>query len=143
MTSKFYEHYRGYFGGVLHWQQLDELWLNVRKNPQGWYAYFINENLPENSLSVSELEKFIIEVDTLLHRDHEHDYCGIVYADSKEQPQMIKIFDPNNLGSSCGSCGKVIPPRWLLTKIKPEHINDDSVVPANRKRWWDKIFKKV
>jgi hypothetical protein len=39
----------------------------------------------------------------LLRAEHHESYCGIVYADDLENPRLIKIYDPNNLGSSCGS----------------------------------------
>ena len=55
---------------------------------------------------------------------------------------MIKIFDPNNLGAVCGSSGSVVPPRWLLTRIPPETIIDNAPTPANRKRWWQRLFYK-
>ncbi len=34
-----------------------------------------------------------------------YDYCGIVYADDSENPTLVKVYDLNNLGPSCGSCG--------------------------------------
>jgi hypothetical protein len=46
---------------------------------------------------------FIERIDALLRAEHHESYCGIVYADDLENPRLIKIYDPNNLGSSCGS----------------------------------------
>jgi len=144
MTEKinlsFQQHYRGRFGSILRWHQLDELWDVVKAQPEGWYIYLIGDTLPTQHASAEELKNFITEVDTLLRQEHEERYCGIVYADNTTQPQMIKIFDPNNLGSSCGSSGKVIPPRWLLSRILPETIEDDAPMPMNRKRWWQRLF---
>jgi len=94
--------------------------------------------VPTAPVDATELNRFIEEVDQLLRKEHDYDYCGIVYAD--ETPTMIKIFDPNNLGAVCGSSGTVVPPRWLLTRIQPEAIVDDAPTPANRKRWWQGLF---
>ncbi len=136
----FQQHYRGRFRGVLRWHQLDALWQAVRERPRGWYAYLVSAELPESPLSEDDLLRFLSEVDHLLRQEHDYDYCGIVYADSLEQPEMIKIFDPNNLGASCGSSGRIIPPRWLLTRIPPEPIHDEAPLPGNRRRWWQRLF---
>lgn len=142
VPSDFMKYYRGYFSGVLRWHQLDVLWETVRAKPEGWYAYPVSGELPELPLSTEDLEHFVAEVDKLLHKEHAEDYCGIVYTDSWDEPAMIKIFDPHNLGSSCGSIGYEVLPRWLLTRIKPEHLNDPAPIPANRKRWWQRIFPR-
>ncbi|RKZ49899.1 MAG: hypothetical protein DRR16_07770 [Candidatus Parabeggiatoa sp. nov. 3] len=136
----FQQHYKGRFINMLRWHQLDELWDKVKAQPNGWYIYFVGETLPTAPADAETLNQFIQEVNQLLHQEHNYSYCGIVYADDKETPSMIKIFDPNNLGAACGSSGTVIPPRWLLTRISPEAIMDDAPTPANRKRWWQKLF---
>lgn len=140
MPSEFQQKYHGKVISALRWQQLDALWEAVKAQPEGWYAYFVSEELPQTTLSAAELARFIEEVDGLLRREHEYDYCGIVYADSFQEPSLIKIFDPHNLGSSCGSSGKIIPPRWLLSRLPPEHVEDEAPTPMGRKRWWQKIF---
>jgi len=136
----FQQHYKGRFINMLRWHQLDELWDKLKAQPNGWYIYFVGETLPTTPVDAETLNQFIQEIDQLLHQDHNYSYCGIVYADDKETPSMIKIFDPNNLGAACGSSSSVIPPRWLLTRIPPEAIMDDAPTPANRKRWWHKLF---
>ncbi|MDM8546506.1 hypothetical protein QUF61_08420 [Candidatus Venteria ishoeyi] len=138
--STFSQKYNGRFTSTLRWSQLDDLWTKLRAQPEGWYAYFVSESLPEAPLDSQALDRFIAEVDALLRKDHQHDYCGIVYADSLEKPAMIKIYDPNNLGASCGSSGVKVHPRWLLSQIPPEAIIDDAPTPMNHKRWWQKIF---
>ncbi len=140
MDSEFRKMYRGYFRGVLRWHQLDALWDAVEHTPEGWYVYFVNQPLPEEPVAAYELQQFLREIDNLLRTEHDYDYCGIVYADSLESPCMVKIFDPGHLGASCGSSGQIIPPRWILSRMKPELIEDSAPIPANRTRWWQKIF---
>ena len=136
----FQEHYKGRFISMLRWHHLDELWEQVKAQPDGWYIYFVSETLPTEPVDVAALNQFIEEIDQLLRKEHDYDYCGIVYADDKETPAMIKIFDPNNLGMVCGSSNTPVPPRWLLTRIPPEAIVDNAPTPLNRKRWWQKLF---
>ncbi|MDM8559052.1 hypothetical protein [Candidatus Parabeggiatoa sp. HSG14] len=139
MTS-FQKHYKGRFINMLRWSQLDQLWDKVKAQPEDWYIYFVGETTPITPADAVALNHFIEEIDQLLHKEHQYDYCGIVYADNKEKPSMVKIFDPHNLGSSCGSSGIAIPPRWLLTRILPESIVDEAPIPNNRKRWWQRLF---
>ena len=68
------------------------------------------------------LERFVDELDRLLRAEHAEDYCGIVYADSLERPEFVKIFDPNNLGVSCGFSENPPLPGWVLSKMKPVNL---------------------
>jgi hypothetical protein len=138
--TDFMSTYQSEFRGILRWHQLDKLWQQVRDNPAVWYVYSVGEPPPETTADAAQLEQFIIEIDALLRRDHDEDYCGIVYTNHSEQPTMIKIFDPNNLGSSCGSSGKVTLPGWILSTLKPADIPAAVPAPNNRRRWWKKLF---
>ena len=133
-------YYQGSFTNMLRWHQLEKLWEHVKSAPQGWYVYWVGKEVPTLPVAVEELHKFIEEIDKLLRHEHHYDYCGIVYVDDPEIPGMIKIFDPHHLGASCGSCGQVIPPGWLLSRIPPEPIIDEVILPENRKRWWQRLF---
>ena len=103
IVDPFYLQFRGNFTSLLSWKQLDEFWIVVRENAAaGWYVYAIGEAAPMQPCTAQQVNTFIDKIDPLLRKDHQEDYCGIVYTDSKTQPTMIKIFDPNNLGVSCG-----------------------------------------
>lgn len=132
----------GPFSGIVSWAQLTELWATVRSRPEGWYIYAIGEPVPTTIASAEALIRFTEEIDTLLRREHREDYCGIVYADDKVQPNFIKIFDPHNLGSSCGCSGVKTLPGWLLTRMPPETLVDPRPLPEGRKRWWRGLFQR-
>ena len=139
--TEYQRHFKGSFTSALRWPQLDSLWEAVKQQPDGWYIYFVGKELPQTQVDKDSLLRFITEIDALLHKDHKHDYCGIVYSDDFDSPKMIKIFDPKNLGSSCGSSGQIVPPRWVLSKIPPDEIEDDAPIPMNRQRWWQNIWQ--
>lgn len=63
-----------------------------------------------------------------------------MYADDPERPELIKIYDPHNLGSACNNSGVRIPPRWVLSRMPPALIVDEAPLPGNRRRWWQKLF---
>ncbi|MDM8565536.1 hypothetical protein QUF74_07770 [Candidatus Halobeggiatoa sp. HSG11] len=132
MTS-FQQYYKGSFTSALRWHQLDDLWEKTVAQPDGWYIYHIGRKPPTEPTNKKTLTQFIQKVDKILHQEHKYDYCGIVYADNKETPAMIKIFDPKNLGVVCGTGKAIIHPRWLLTRILPESIEIKTEIKY--KRW--------
>ena len=134
--------YRGRFTSLMRWPQLDEFWETLRGlADDGWYIYHVGHNVPQTPVSRDKLLHFINEIDVLLHKEHDEDYCGIVYADDREQPSFVKIYDPNNLGSVCGSSGAPPPfPGWILCKLKPADLNVAMPLPGNRRRWWQRLF---
>ncbi len=139
----FAERLSGAFSGIVTWQQLDDLWARVRAQAAGWYIYAVGDVPPAAPAEASALIAFTQEITALLKRDHKEDYCGIVYADDKDDPTFIKIFDPHNLGSSCGSSGVKTLPGWLVTRMPPERLDDPRPLPESRKRWWRSVFAKA
>lgn len=133
----FYEAFRGSFTSLMQWAQLDEFWATVRnKADAGWYIYCIGEPLPAQPRSAAQVQKFLKEVDILLHQDHDESYCGIVYTDSKTDPTFIKIFDPNHLGVSCGSSKNPPLPGWTMSLLPPTQLESKRPLPEGRRRWW-------
>jgi hypothetical protein len=141
IEDSFHAAFRGNFTGVLSWEDLDAFWNVVRNNASaGWYVYAIGEPLPAAPATAGQVDTFITEVDALLRREHEEDYCGIVYTDSKTEPSMIKIFDPNNLGVQCGFSDNPPLPGWVLSRLPPVVLYDNAHRPENRKRWWRRLW---
>ncbi|HEY5682581.1 MAG TPA: hypothetical protein VIR61_02785 [Sulfuricaulis sp.] len=133
--------FRGHFTGVLSWEELDAFWEAVRKRGSaGWYVYAIGETPPTAPSSAEQINQFVSEIDALLRKEHQEDYCGIVYTDSKIDPTMIKIFDPNNLGVQCGFSDNPPLPGWVMSRLQPVALPDKSRCPENRKRWWQKLW---
>ena len=124
----------GTFYGVLQWQQLDLLWERIKSGP--WFFYQVGETPPERPLIGEVLAARIDALNTLLRHDHEYDYCGIVYVDDPEKPTLVKVYDPNNLGSSCSRSSTPTPPRWILSTVQPGHVESRVTAPNNRRHWW-------
>ena len=133
-VSDFNERLKGKFAGIMQWQQLDELWGRVKTGV--WYFYQIGEELPTATLSGDELARRLDALGELLRREHDYSYCGIVYADDVAQPTLIKVYDPNHMGSSCSNGAAPSPPGWILSVSPPHTIELDAPSPNNRKRWW-------
>ena len=141
VEKNYVDAYRGNTTSLLRWPHLDEFWDTLRQQARdNWYIYAVGEVPPEAPSSEIHLLKFIEEIDVLLHKEHDEDYCGIVYTDDKNTPAFIKIFDPNNLGVSCGFSENPPLPGWILSKIKPVELEAALNPPNSRRRWWQKIF---
>ncbi len=138
-AEPFLEAFKGSFSSALRWPQLDALWDRIRTVPDGWYVYAIGEPPPEQPMTAEDLARFIGEIDGLLRREHDEAYCGIVYSDSPESPTMIKIYDPNNLGVSCGYSDNPPLPGWVMSRERPVDL-EAARQPAGRRRWWQRLF---
>lgn len=142
VSETYIQAFRGRFSSLMRWEHLDDFW-NILKSQadDNWYIYAVGENAPTETSSADRLIAFIDEVDVLLRKEHEEDYCAIVYADDHDCPSFIKIFDPNNLGVSCGFSENPPLPGWVLSKIQPVNL-ENALRPANNRRhWWQKIFE--
>ncbi len=133
--------FKGRFENMLRWEQLDELWDVLREDAAGgWHIYAVGETPPSQAASSERLKTFLSEIDQLLRKDHGEDYCGIVYTDSIRAPQFVKIFDPHNLGVSCGYSDNPPLPGWILSKLLPVDLNAAAPLPGNRRRWWQRLL---
>ncbi len=132
---------QGRFESLMRWAQLEQFWQNLRPQiDDNWYVYAVGEKSPETTRSQQQVLSFIDEIDQLLRREHDEDYCGVVYADDHKTPEFIKIFDPNNLGVSCGFSENPPLPGWIMSKMKPVDLQEALQPANNRRRWWQKIF---
>jgi len=133
--------FRGSFTSALRWYQLDALWERVRERAgYDWYIYAVGEEPPREPADAAQVESFVTEIDKLLREEHEEEFCGIVYADDLKAPSFIKIYDPNNLGVSCGYSDNPPLPGWVMSLIPPVDLPATRVAAKNRRRWWKRLF---
>ncbi|WP_308388172.1 hypothetical protein [Acidithiobacillus sp. AMEEHan] len=133
--------YGGMLWAIRDWAQWDALVAKLQAEADdAWFVYFVGQDLPTAPLPAETFRRVLAEIDILLHHDHRERYLGIVYVDDREHPNLLKIYDPNNLGASCGSSGKLIPPGWVLSRMPPEHLPGPVIIPEGRLRWWRELF---
>lgn len=136
----FSERFKGRFVALRKWSDLEVFWGVLKAQSEGWYAYAPGESVPVAPMDSAGLSRFVDELDALLRREHQEDYCGIVYVDDREHHDFIKIYDPNNLGSACSASTQAPLPGWVLSRIQPDALELPPVVPAARRRWWREMF---
>ena len=140
-SNPFLQAFRGSFLGLRKWEDLDTFWEILRKKTDDhWFIYAIGESVPESPASSVQLLSFIEHVNSLLRREHQEDYCGIVYVDDPQNPAMIKIYDPNNLGVVCGFSNNPPLPGWIISRLQPVELSSTMFLPQNRRRWWQRLF---
>ena len=137
-SDPFLAAFNGKLIGMREWRHLDKLWntLAEQAGDQRWYVYAVGEEPPQTPVDRERLATFVANLDELLHRDHDEPYCGIVYADDPQRPTFIKVYDPNHLGSSCGSSGATVLPGWVLSTLRPTDLQAAFPPPGGRRRWW-------
>ncbi len=139
--DEFDRYYNGLLYSVMRWDQLTAFWQKVDAEA-GWYLYAVGQDVPVEPSAADKVQRFMHELDELLRREHHEDYCAIVYADNLDAPNFIKIYDPNHLGSSCGSSAtkSSILPGWLMSRTPPRKLEMHGVVTGQRKRWWQSFL---
>lgn len=133
--------YQGYLEGVLKWQDWDKFvqLLELQKD-KGWYVYQVGDEVPTEAATAEQFSEFVTKIDALLKKEHDEDYCGIVYTSDIKEPQLVKIYDPNNLGVVCGFSKNPPLPGWVISLEKPDDLVLAFPPVQSRKRWWKKIF---
>lgn len=137
--SDFQSLYAGRLWSIMSWDQLSAFWRRIDP-AAGWYVYAVGEAVPAMPAAPGDVAAFIEKLDVLLRDNHRHDYCSIVYADDLERPSFVKIYDPDNLGVSCGSSKHPPLPGWILSLAPPEDLKPPGPRPENRRRWWRSLF---
>ncbi|MDA8329021.1 MAG: hypothetical protein M0Z83_08650 [Betaproteobacteria bacterium] len=136
--SEFQAKMDGMLYSLLSWEQLTAFWQRL-DTEAGWYVYAVGQETPQQPSDAKQVTDFISRIDTLLHAEHQERYCGIVYADDVQTPNFVVIYDPSNLGVSCGSSKHRVMPGWVMSRMRPDTLNT-HVVPNNRKRWWNEFL---
>lgn len=137
--SSFEQRYNGMLYSLMTWAQFDTFWSNIDP-AAGWHLYAVGQDIPTHPAKADDVRAFLRKIETLLKREHEQDYCGIVYTDNLQHPSLVKIYDPHQLGSSCGSSGTTVLPGWVMSRMPPVDLKPVAPVPNNRKRWWAALW---
>ena len=140
-TDAFSRALHGVLYGIMSWEQLADFWSKLEPSA-GWYLYAVGETVPTDPADAEHVQQFTARIDALLRQEHQEDYCGIVYADDLDHPTFVKIYDPNHLGSSCGSSKTPTLPGWIMSQMTPTELAT-HIVPKGRQRWWNNFLASL
>lgn len=118
--TPFWRLYQGRASGLLHWPEVDAFWATLSQTPSGWYVYDLETPPPENPHSPADFSTALKAAQSLVNARRDRSHSGAIYIDNRETPAFIKVFDPSNMGTSCGGAHDMIFPRYIFSKAKPE-----------------------
>ncbi|SFV51862.1 hypothetical protein MNB_SUP05-5-844 [hydrothermal vent metagenome] len=128
--------FQGRFIGIMKWEDFETFWKLLKNQSNDWFFYDLTTKVPTQKINIhNDLNK----IHNIIKELHQERYCGIVYSDDLQQPTMVKIFHPKNLGKSCGSSKNPPLPQWVISKIKP--IDLSYLLPKEKTNWLSKFFK--
>ncbi|MBF0284547.1 MAG: hypothetical protein HQL51_08825 [Magnetococcales bacterium] len=132
----------GRFDGVIRQEQIDELGSAMARS-DGWYLVQPGDPYPAQPVSGSEARCHLEGLVDEILRVEQGTWSTMIYAQSLEAPEIIKVFHPRRAGSSCGSSGQVIRPWRVLTRIPPGPVPDweaEAVGETGGRGWWKKLL---
>ncbi len=118
--TRFWRAYQGRAEGLLNWADIDALWPLLARDPEGWYVYDLETRPPETPLDTEDFMAFLAQAGALVNSRRDRSHSGAVYIDNRATPAFVKIFDPANMGTSCGGDHDMIFPRYILSRIRPD-----------------------
>jgi hypothetical protein len=140
-ANPYQEAFYGYFKGIKSWDDLTAFWQHLEQHADdSWFVYETNQLPPGSPLPSQAFIDFIQQADDYLRKNHDEDYCGIVYVDDPESPEFIKIYDPNNLGVVCGYSDNPPLPKWSVSRLRPVDLNAADTDKKGWKKWLGNMF---
>jgi len=118
--TAYWRAYQGRASGLIDWKDVDALWPLLGAQPEGWFVYDLEATPPVAPMPAPDFTAFLPQAEALVNERRDRSHSGAIYIDSREAPSFIKIFDPTNMGTSCGGDHEMIFPRYILSKTKPD-----------------------
>jgi hypothetical protein len=55
----------------------------------------------------------------------------------------VKIFDPGNLGTVCGSGEIPTLPGWTLSRLAPDDLEKALLQLGQQQQWWRRVLRSA
>ncbi|HGG04652.1 MAG TPA: hypothetical protein ENK28_04285 [Aliiroseovarius sp.] len=120
----FWRAFQGDFQGILTWPDFDSLWAVLGATKGDWYVYDLTADVPSSPVSGRDFDKALSEAGDLYSSVRNRSYCGAVYVDDPRTPTFVKVFDPYQMGATCGSSGSRTMPRFVFSRIIPTPLSE-------------------
>jgi len=118
--TNYWRAFQGRSSGLINWKDVDALWVQLSSQPEGFFVYDFEAAPPTTPLPAFDFARFLPKAEALVNERRDRSHSGAIYIDSLTAPLFIKIFDPTNMGTSCGGDHEMVFPRFTLSKIKPD-----------------------
>jgi hypothetical protein len=129
--TPFWRAYQGPMAGMVNWARLDAFWPVLQASGGAWYVTDLESGaLPDAPATSDEFAATLALAQAMYDPVRDRSWCGVVFADDPAAPSFVKLFDPWNMGASCGSSGVRVMPRWVLSRIAPDALPEVAAEPA-------------
>ncbi|MBF0423428.1 MAG: hypothetical protein HQL73_10595 [Magnetococcales bacterium] len=142
--SSFRDRMKGSFDGLVRIDDARQLAVEI----ETFGPWFLNQPTQgETSAQVSgsqarqHLEGLLEEI----LKEEKGVWTTMVYVQSRENPEVIKVFHPRRAGCGCGGGGGIVP-WWILSRIAPEAVpgwSATACIPETgneKKSWFGRFF---
>jgi len=118
--TAYWRRYQARSTGLLHWPAVDALWPRLAASTGPWYVYDLQSLPPATPLTAAGFAAFLPIAEALVNTRRDRSHSGAIYIDTPANPAFVKIFDPANMGTSCGGDHDLILPRYILSHHLPD-----------------------
>lgn len=136
--TAYWRQYSGPTKGILHWSDMDALWLTLENSTEAWFVFNPMEPAPVTPLDKDALFTAVQAARNLVNTGHDKECSGAVYVDDLDAPTYIKVFDPCNMGA-CGYGGAPILPSWIISQSKPDTLPPEP--QPEKTGFWARIWR--
>ncbi|MBF0145020.1 MAG: hypothetical protein HQL84_10510 [Magnetococcales bacterium] len=142
--SSFHDRMTGPFDGLVKIDDARKLAVEI----EAMGPWYLNEpltgapsELVDGGRARGHLEQLLDEI----LREEKGVWTTMVYVQSRDNPELIKVFHPRRAGCGCGGGGRIVP-WWILSRgVVPESIQSwvrttCAVDAVETKGWLRKYF---
>lgn len=137
----FIERLQGRFDGYVRLEDARKLGGLIAENDD-WYLLEPGQELPTETVPGAIAHAHLDALMDEIILEERGRWSTMIYAQSFQDPQIIKVFHPRRAGCGCGPASN-IKPWWILTRIPPERVPeweeaDICATPKSPKGkpWW-------
>ncbi|MBF0626643.1 MAG: hypothetical protein HQL91_00330 [Magnetococcales bacterium] len=110
----------GRFDGMIRLADVATL-RNEVERLDGWYVVEPRQPLPEAPVEGSIVSAQLQDMVEEILREERGVWTTMVYVQSVENPEIIKVFHPRRAGCGCGGGGGILPWR-VFSRFRPESV---------------------
>ncbi|MBF0588155.1 MAG: hypothetical protein HQL53_03415 [Magnetococcales bacterium] len=141
--GSFRERLGGRFDGMIRVEGLAPLCAEVARH-ESWHLLAPSGDEEDRQISGSEACGQLQHMVEEILKEERGVWTTMVYAQSLEDPWIIKVFHPRRAGCGCGDSGGGITPWRVFSRVTPEPVPEwnpeGCEIPEAKGSWVSKLF---
>lgn len=150
-TATFIQRLSGRFDGMIRLEDVARLEERMA-SADGWFLVEPGRPLPECPVDGAHAREHLrVLVEEILTVE-QGVWTTMVFAQSMEDPEVVKVYHPRRAGCGCGG-GTDVKPWWVLSRVIPEPVpgwpsanmetcasGSGGTQPQEGLSWWNRLF---